>query len=276
MNIKKRIAILFYEITDFIYYFFQYKSRVIIYHHLDEKSVVSFENNIKFLLKQKYKFVDAKTFAELLFKNKSRLKSERICAITFDDGFDSIVNYALPVLKKYNINATVFINHKLHELAENDIASNVFIEKVFPRISKVYPTHKGITSEEIDLLKSNGIEIGAHTYSHPNLGLETDYEIELGKPKTYFQNRFNIALNTFAYPYGRRRNYTKEVVEELRNHGYQYAFLGVSKNPLKFNSTTYEIPRTSIPDNCSNKRLNALMSGSQDLFDYILNENREL
>lgn len=276
MSLKKNIASVFYKITDVVYSFFPNRSRVIIYHHLDEISVVNFEKNIRFLLKKGYKFLNAYSFAELLFKEKSKINNELFCAITFDDGFDSVINFALPILKKYNINATIFVNLKLHELVQNDHETREFTKRVFPRISEVYPNLKGVTAQEVTTLKSNGIEIGGHTYSHPNLGLKADYDLEFEKPRQYFEETFDISLNTFAYPYGRKRNYNKQVIEELRFYGYKYAFLGISKNPLKFTSTEYEIPRTSIPVNCSNIRLNALMRGSQDLFDKLLNENRDI
>lgn len=276
MNLKKTLATFFYTISDFLYYFVQNKSRVIIYHHLDEFSAINFEKNIQFLIKKGYKFVDAHSFAKLLFTDKNKLKKEKICSITFDDGFDSIINYVLPVLKKYNITATVFVNLKLHEIVEDDHETRGFTKIVFPRISNVYKNLKGLTIDEINTLKANNIEIGGHTYSHPNLGLKVDYEKEFEKPRQYFKEKLDITLKTFAYPYGRKRNYNKDVTQKLNEYDYEYAFLGISKNPLKFKGNNYEIPRTSIPVNCNNFRLNSLMAGSQDLFDCLLKENKDI
>ena len=67
----------------------------------------SFEENIKTLLENDYKVISIKELNDANIR-KSKLPSKPII-ITFDDGYYSNYEYIYPILKKYNIKASIFI-----------------------------------------------------------------------------------------------------------------------------------------------------------------------
>ena len=75
-------------------------------------SSLNFEKQIK-SLKSKYKICPMNEFVNNLKKDKS----EFMLAITFDDGYKDNLVYALPILEKFEIPATIYITTKF--LSEN-------------------------------------------------------------------------------------------------------------------------------------------------------------
>jgi len=64
----------------------------------------NFEKQIK-VLKSKYKIVSMNEFNENLKKKKKQF----MIAITFDDGYNDNLRYALPILEKFEVPATIYI-----------------------------------------------------------------------------------------------------------------------------------------------------------------------
>ena len=67
----------------------------------------SYEENIKVLLENGYKFI---SFQELSDARNGKIKlPEKPILVTFDDGYYSNYEYIFPILKKYNVKASIFI-----------------------------------------------------------------------------------------------------------------------------------------------------------------------
>ena len=88
---------------------FSRSNKVLLFHSIETEVVnkdlykldkYSFENMIKFFLEIKYNF---ESFNEV-FNNNNNLR------VSFDDGFASVFDNALPILEKYNIPFIIFIN----------------------------------------------------------------------------------------------------------------------------------------------------------------------
>ncbi len=77
-------------------------------------------------------------------------------------------------------------------------------------------------------LSRHGIEIGAHTVTHPNLTrlskAEQRYEIETSREKIERALGPGSRCVSFAYPFGSSRDYSDEVVETVRELKFRLAF----------------------------------------------------
>lgn len=63
-----------------------------------------FESDIEYLKSEGYTFLNAGELAEISADNKGR-----IAVLTFDDGYESDIKYAVPIIKKCGAKATFFI-----------------------------------------------------------------------------------------------------------------------------------------------------------------------
>ncbi len=124
----------------------------------------------------------------LVVKAQSEASSSAMVSFTFDDGFASTYQYALPILSERSIPATIYISSGL--------------------IGGTYDGQTMMTWQEVESLQNDyGWEIGGHTVSHPELPLLTQEEIiaELTNSKTTLESHGLTVLN-FATPYGAYNN----------------------------------------------------------------------
>lgn len=67
----------------------------------------SYEENIKVLIEDGYKFI---SFQELYDANNGKIElPEKPILVTLDDGYYSNYEYIFPILKKYNVKASIFV-----------------------------------------------------------------------------------------------------------------------------------------------------------------------
>jgi peptidoglycan/xylan/chitin deacetylase (PgdA/CDA1 family) len=105
--------------------------------------------------------------------------------INFDDSHQSDYTYAKPILDKYGFKATFF------EVCD-------WIEAGY------HDKDTSVTWQQIAALQQDGMDIEAHTMTHPNLNhlsSQADLDYEVGQSKQCLQNHgFNPTI--FAYPNG--------------------------------------------------------------------------
>ena len=135
---------------------------------------------------------------------------DRPVVVTFDDGLESVYTFALPVLRRFGFQATVFL-----------VAGYCGKQNDWPSQPSNALRLPLMTWSQIRELDRDGIEFGAHTDSHPRLDRvpfeELEWEI-LGS-KTNIEQRLGHAVELFAYPYGRR----SEASDALVRQGYSGA-----------------------------------------------------
>ncbi len=130
-------------------------------------------------------------------------------ALTFDDSYQSIYQYAFPLLQEFNFTATVFvISGYAGSLNQWDVNLG---GKKFRHLS--WP--------EIKELANAGFEIGSHTVHHPDLTRisTASLEKELKESKRHIEDMTGKQAHIISFPFGR---YDDRVIEWSRKTGYQH------------------------------------------------------
>ncbi len=137
-------------------------------------------------------------------QNKKALPLRTI-AVTFDDGYEDTFKIALPVLRHLKISATVFI-------------TTGYIDREIP----AYQNAPMLSWRMVKMMERQGIEIGAHTVTHPNLRECNVQEIknQLVGSKKRLEDKLSHSIRLLAYPYGGRRSFNKTVQLTARQSGF--------------------------------------------------------
>ena len=110
--------------------------------------------------------------------------------------------------------------------------------------------YRAVSIAELHSLPHKGlIEIGAHTITHPSLfaiPLTTQADEILGS-KAELEKILSHPVESFAYPFGERRDYSGESIKLVRDAGFTCA---CSNYPGLVNSTRdpYQLPRYIVRD----------------------------
>jgi glycosyltransferase involved in cell wall biosynthesis len=203
----------------------------VIFHDisLDENSNIdvslrTFESFVDSVSKRGY------TLCSSLEYFKSQNKTNLIIC-TFDDGYENLYKFALPVLKKYNFSATVFVCFD-------------YIGKLNNWNFKDTKQRQHLNTSQLIELQKNGWEIGSHGFSHRSLLRLTDGELynELIDSKAKLENIFGN-IDSYAYPYGDFNDYIKTKVQE----NYSFAF-SLSKGGTLNGFDNHQIRRYFVSD----------------------------
>lgn len=163
-----------------------------------------FEKQITFALEKGYQFFTVGEYAESSEINKA--------ALTFDDGYESVHQNAFPILKKYNIPATVFIN-PAYVGQQNTWDVNIGWLKF-----------RHMTWNQIIELEKSGWEIGSHGLSHRDLTRldKSALKNELTLSKRLLERRLKKQISSVSYPFG---NTNQMVCKESRDVGYKHGYV---------------------------------------------------
>ena len=94
--------------------------------------------------------------------------------------------------------------------------------------------------------RHDGLTLGSHTWSHPNLTRSTESELaaEMAPPLAWLRARFERVMPWLAYPYGL---WGPHVASAARDAGYEAAGLVAGGWALPPIRDRYAIPRVNIP-----------------------------
>jgi peptidoglycan/xylan/chitin deacetylase (PgdA/CDA1 family) len=136
-------------------------------------------------------------------------------AVTFDDGFRSVIERALPILSKFGLIGTAFI-------------ATDWIDRAgplgWPSLDQWFATpHEdeldAMSWDDLERLAVAGWEIGSHTLSHPRLVELNDEQLmwELVESRRVCEERLGSPCRSLAFPYGA---VDRRVMVATRRAGY--------------------------------------------------------
>lgn len=154
----------------------------------------------------------------------------RTVALTFDDGYADFHEVVLPLLARYGCTATVFV-------------TTGWLADACDRRAGRPPTRM-LTWRQVQEAASAGIEIGAHSHSHPELDQISDraLEWELRSSKELLEDRLARLVPTVAYPFG---YWSPRVRDAVAAAGYRSA-AAVSNTTVTTDHDVLALPRLTV------------------------------
>jgi peptidoglycan/xylan/chitin deacetylase (PgdA/CDA1 family)/O-antigen ligase len=175
-----------------------------------------FAKQIAYLHRQKYLFMNAEDFYQKHIVSAAPILN-KICLITFDDGYRDNLKYARPVLQKYNIPATIFVT-------VNKIGGTEPYYWDLKNQTKFSKDDLPLNWPELKRLQKIGWAIGSHTLNHYELKQLSDStaERELRLSKQTLEKNLRCSINTVCYPRG---SADKRVLGLAHAVGYRLGFV---------------------------------------------------
>ena len=185
-------------------------------------------------------------------------------AITFDDGFQSWITNAAPVLEKYNLPATFFVNSGLVGLTGMAM-QNYFEINCFRKENYL----KAISLSEFKTLAQQPLfEIGGHTKDHYLFSENTDKKTlhkQIVDDKIALEKMTGSAIKYFAYPFGQMIHAAPAVQKMIATAGYKKAFT-IIPGAATQSTNPWTINRDSLELHQSEKVWNKWLHGAYDPF----------
>lgn len=180
------------------------------------------ERQLDFFIKRGYKNVTLAELTDILLTKPH--KNEKYFVITFDDGYKDNYTYALPLLKRKGLVATLFIT-------VGYIGNNQPFHFDKKRFETFLPEDMPLIWEEVKILAENGWEIGSHTLTHSILTSLSEEEAkrEIESSKQIIETKLGRDVTSFCYPAGR---YNLSIAEMVKEAGYKSAVVSFQSQPL--------------------------------------------
>lgn len=230
---------------------------VLMYHHINHHkgdmvtiTPEAFEGQMEYLYRAGYRTLK---IAELIaYINNGLTLTQKAVVVTFDDGWLDNYMYAFPILKKYKINATVFlITNRVENASQNAAKIPSFIpthEESKSLIEKGEPHKVVLRWNLIKEMSDTGlIEFYSHTKSHAKCDSLPEKELaeELKESREIIEKRLGIPCPYFCWPYGK---YNDPALTAAKEAGYKAIFT-TNHGVAQRGSDPFAINRIIVKDN---------------------------
>ena len=241
--------------------------RILMYHSIEDinpgqdtmnlaVSPEIFYMHMKYLKDNGFYVMDLSELANRI-KNGSGIPEKSI-AITFDDGFKSILTHAFPVLQEFGFKATLFVNV-------------YFIERKLPD-GLYWRDWQTLDWGQVKDLHKWGLSIGSHAFTHRKLTTVDDMDLpkEIVQSKELIEKHIAREVSTFCYPHGAFNSTVREVVAANGYHSSCSSIEGVNNT----DSDIFALRRTEIlPLDDTAQKFEKKILGSSDWLRFVRNND---
>ncbi len=213
-----------------------------------------FEHQLRWLRRSRHPLLSLAELADL--RERGELPPPGAVVITIDDGYADNLAVAAPLLERYRAPATVFVvSGRVGGVADWDGAGELAGRRL-------------LDWDEVDALRRAGIDIGAHTRTHPRLP-ELDPATardEIHGSRADLRERLRAPIRAFAYPFG-RAGHSEAVVAAA---GFDLA-CGIERGLNYPGTPALALRRAPIDGDASLRRFKrAVRSGDPDVAPTLL------
>lgn len=204
-----------------------------------------FESQIKYIIENGYTVIPLRHLVDCYLRKKQTLPSRSV-AITVDDGHKTVYTDLFPLVKKYQIPATLFL---------------------YPSV--LSNASYAMTWNQLREIQASGMfDFQAHTYWHPNFKNEkkrlssSDYEhfvqMQLKKSKEKLERELGIKVDMLSWPFG---IYDEDLIRKAVGAGYISAFT-IERFHAKASDPVMALPRYLITHADKGKAFGKILGGS--------------
>ncbi|MGE5802958.1 MAG: polysaccharide deacetylase family protein [Gemmatimonadota bacterium] len=241
--------------------------------------VAKFERQVCWLAKH-YTIVALDEFVDRL-RRRGGTSLRRVAAITFDDGYTGVFEYAWPLLSNLGIPATVFLVAEVHG---NGREQGFWWDH--PEVLRVYSPENehrwltGLKGDRAAILGAGGLApawcqpatwgtiagaaraglgIGAHSATHRALPALADDELhrELVASRDLIRRHTGVDPGLFAYPYGL---WDERIRAAVQSAGYRAAFTLAADSRTRTHDP-WTVPRLNVPSGLDDAAFQAWTAG---------------
>lgn len=227
---------------------------ILMYHSIGEEGgfsrvkKINFEKQIKYLSENNFNVVK---LSELIRKIKHCENISNCVCVNLDDGCKDNYEKAFPILKKYNLPASIFV-------ATDFIGGN-------------YVNSEGISLVMLDkgeikeMSESGLVEILPHTAGHlvlNKVGIDRARK-DIEKSREAVKEITGKDIQILSYPKGR---YSEEVIDYLKKNGWQGA-VTVKEGVIKNNDDLFKLKRNAVNSLTTFIQFKGKISGAIELYE---------
>lgn len=157
----------------------------------------------------------------------------RAVVLTFDDGYEGFVRYALPELERHGFPAIVYV-----------ISGWVGRKAEWFAKDPGRPIPQLMSAAQVREIRAAGVAVGSHTVNHVKLG-EVDPALqreELSTSKAALEDLLGESVRHLCYPFG---SFDRSAVEAAGETGYQSAVTCL-RGPAEASDHPLVLPRKGI------------------------------
>ncbi len=186
-------------------------------------SVSDFESQLQWLQDNEFQVLTISQAIEYLGSTEL---ARRTAVITIDDGYKSFFENGLPLLKKYKMSGTLYIN------------------------TETVGAGDYMNWEQLAAAAEGGIEIGNHTHTHdyflnqPASDRYANFANEIEISQKLIEQNLGIVPSSFAYPYG---EFDEKMRAILKAKGFTGA-AAQNSGILTSETDSFQIPRFPMSD----------------------------
>jgi peptidoglycan/xylan/chitin deacetylase (PgdA/CDA1 family) len=198
--------------------------------HISKKN---FEEQMAWLFENKYRVI---TIAEMLWFFQQKEIPPKCVVLTFDDGYESLLTNATPILEKFKFSATLFL--LTGAAGKKTYAGSNTKHSVFP------DNDAPLSWNQLKTMESLCWDVQSHSHNHyiHNIIPNDVLEKEMRSSKEEIEYNLQKKVEFYCYPCG---SYNTKCLQLLKTIGYKAAF-SVHPGMAKHNSDTRRLPRIEI------------------------------